>query len=54
MFCNKNCLLIFILEVGQYLLLCACIDLFEVCGQYQLIVEYMELVGEGALRAAYT
>jgi exodeoxyribonuclease VII large subunit len=53
MFQNRNRLLKFPLENGNSVLLRASISLYEIRGEYQLIVDQMELAGEGILQRAF-
>jgi exodeoxyribonuclease VII large subunit len=53
MFQNRNRLLKFKPENGDSILLRASISLYENRGEYQLIVDQMELAGEGALQRAF-
>ena len=53
MFKNKNRLLKFEPENGVEVLVRANVSLYEGRGEFQLIIEYMELTGEGGLQRAY-
>jgi len=53
MFKNKNRLLKFEPENGVEVLVRANVSLYEGRGEFQLIIEYMELAGEGGLQRAY-
>ncbi|MCX4025551.1 exodeoxyribonuclease VII large subunit [Endozoicomonas sp. SM1973] len=53
MFRNKNQLLGFIPEEGTQVLMRAKVSLYEGRGDYQLIAEYLEESGNGALRRAF-
>lgn len=53
MFKNKNRFLKFEPENGVEVLVRANVSLYEGRGEFQLIIEYMELAGEGGLQRAY-
>ncbi|ADE16770.1 exodeoxyribonuclease VII, large subunit [Nitrosococcus halophilus Nc 4] len=53
MFRNRNRLLGFSLEDGMQVLARAQVGLYETRGEFQLIVEYLEEAGDGALRRAF-
>ncbi len=53
MFRNRNQRLNFEPESGMQVLVRAQISLYEARGEYQLIVEHMEVAGDGALRRAF-
>ena len=52
-FRNRNRLLNFNIEEGQQIRVRARVSLYEARGDYQLIVEHMELAGEGDLQRAF-
>lgn len=53
MFRNRNRLLGFTLRDGMQILARAQVGLYETRGEFQLIVEYLEEAGDGALRRAF-
>ena len=53
MFRGRNSTLNFDVQAGMQVLLRARVGLYEGRGEYQLVVEYMEPAGEGALRLAF-
>jgi exodeoxyribonuclease VII large subunit len=53
MFRNRNRLLGFTLKNGVHVLARAQVGLYEARGEFQLIVEYLEEAGDGALRRAF-
>ncbi|KFI23544.1 exodeoxyribonuclease VII large subunit [Nitrosococcus oceani] len=53
MFRNRNRLLGFSLEEGMQVLARVQVGLYEARGEFQLIVEYLEEAGDGALRRAF-
>ncbi|MBS0358442.1 MAG: exodeoxyribonuclease VII large subunit [Proteobacteria bacterium] len=53
MFRNRNQALNFSLKDGMHVLLRAKVSLYEGRGDYQLIVEYLEETGDGALKRAF-
>jgi len=53
MFRNKNRLLRFTPEDGQLVLVRAKIGLYEPRGEFQIIIEHMEIAGEGALQQQF-
>jgi exodeoxyribonuclease VII large subunit len=53
MFRNRNRLLEFTLKDGAQVLARAQVGLYEARGEFQLIVEYLEEAGDGALRRAF-
>src|SRR5699024_10041425 len=53
MFRNRNRLLRFTLKEGAQVLARAQVGLYEARGEFQLIVEYLEEAGNGALRRAF-
>jgi exodeoxyribonuclease VII large subunit len=53
MFRGRNSRLRFTPESGQHLVVRAKLSLYEARGDYQLIVEHMELAGDGALAIAF-
>ncbi|MGB5442506.1 MAG: exodeoxyribonuclease VII large subunit [Gammaproteobacteria bacterium] len=53
MFRNRNQLLRFSIEEGMQVLVRAKVSLYEPRGDYQLIAEYMEEAGDGALQRAF-
>ena len=53
MFSNKNLQISFEPKDGDHLVVNGTLSIFEGRGQYQLIVEHVELAGEGALLRAF-
>ena len=53
MFSNKNSQITFEPKDGDHLILNGTLSIFEGRGQYQIIVEHIELAGEGALLKAF-
>lgn len=53
MFRHRNQKLGFVPEDGQHVLICCQISLYEARGEFQGVVEKMEVAGEGALRLAF-